>query len=295
MRTLLISIIGLLLGGATGASARPFSEGCKWSYCYWNEHEGDKFFKYELKEAYELNGKTYNRLYQTVADAYWNIGEELPVFGLRESNGRVYADYDEVANYANGTYLHSSYTVTEDGEVLLYDFNMSKGDTAAVHDDVLSSYIYDAKSIALNGGDERTVFELHCMHDLGGGESFDVFHATVISGIGAQYGDGGLLGYLYFGETLICAHDEFLNVYVEDGRVVYTAPAEPEADGNRNLARMAYHADPFFGDLVTGIKDVKPGLGANRPEAVYDLGGRRMTGALKPGVYIRGGKKIVIK
>ncbi len=295
MRTIFILIIGLLFSGAAGASARPFSEGCKWSYCFWDEHEGDRFFKYELKEAYELNGKTYNRLYLTVTDTYGNIGEEKPVFGLRESNGRVYADYEEVANYDHGAYLRCPYTVTEAGEILLYDFNMDKGDTVAVHDDKSSSYIYDAESALMNDGEARTVFELHCMQDLGTEKRYDDFHATVISGIGAQYGDGGFLGYLYFGETLLCAHDEYLNVYVEDGRIVYTAPTEPEENGNQYLARMTYHADPFFGDLVTGIKEVKFGTKSDHSEAVYDLGGRRMDGTLKPGVYIRGGKKIVVK
>ncbi len=296
MRTVFIMIIGLLLGGAIGASARPFSEGCKWSYCkiYHRGFSSEfyvSFTKYELKGTYELNGKTYTKVYSSYCgDSYYDKpSEEEFVIGIREENGCVYADYDEFINFCWGgwhelledDYYGMRYIVTEDNEVLLYNFNVQVGDLIEREEVRYPGRIVEIRPIELINGDVRNFYISN--------------RPGFISGIGSVH--DSLVDWLviYPVPTDGSSTHIHLNVYVEDDELLYKAPKDPEENNMWKITDGKYQKDPFFGDLVTGIKDVKAGPDANRPEAVYDLGGRRMTGALKPGVYIRGGKKIVIR
>ena len=297
MRTLFISIICLLLG-ATGASARPFSEGCKWSYCR-IYHKGFSyefyvsFTKYELKGTCELNGKTYTKVYTSYCgeNYYDQPSEEEYLIGIREENGCVYADYDEFVNLYWGErgwpelfeddIYGMRYIVTEDNEVLLYNFNLQVGDLIEREDVRYPASISEIIPIELKNGETRNLYKAQGHY--------------YISGIGSKY--ESLIGYLVNEPAITDGSSTsiHLNVYVEDDRLLYKAENDPEEDNMWKITDGTYQKDPFFDDLVTGIKDVKAEQNAALETAVYDLGGRRMTGALKPGVYIRGGKKIVIK
>ena len=52
-----------------------------------------------------------------------------------------------------------------------------------------------------------------------------------------------------------------------------------------------------FGDDATGINAMDDGRWTmgNEAEAVYDLSGREVHSPLGPGIYIRGGKKYIVK
>ena len=302
-------IIGLLLGGATGASARPFSEGCKWSYYHWHDKFNNSseisFVKLELKDSYELNGKTYYKLYETKADVDGSIGEEKFLLGLREEGGCVYANYDEFMKVP-GVCVdpdatkddpdHMPHIVTEDNEVLLYNFNLNAGDFIGWDDIIVTPYVKTVDPIVMETGEERKLYGVGTYVHLGDGSVGEDWRGNVISGIGSVNCWGGLITYLT--NNLLTSDGlrrDNLNLYIEDNTLIYKAPEYTGEPGTEHMSYTTYHADPFFGDLVTGIKDVKAGAEANRPEAVYDLGGRRMTGVLKPGVYIRGGKKVVVR
>ncbi len=309
MRTVSILIAVLLLGGATGATARPFSEGCKWSYYHWHDKlDGSSeisFVKLELKDSYELNGKTYCKLYETKADVDGSIGEERFLLGLREEGGCVYANYDEFMK-APGVCVdpeatkddpyHMPHIVTEDNEVLLYNFNLNAGDFIGLSDIIVTPYVESVRPIVMETGEERKLYGIGRYLHLEDGVVDEGWRGNVISGIGSINCWGGLIAYLTeFIITFDGLRRDNLNLYIEDNTIVYKAPeytGDPDAE---HMSYTTYHPDPFFGDLVTGVKEVKPGAEANRSEAIYDLGGRRMDGKLKPGVYIRGGRKIVIK
>lgn len=292
MRNVLILIIGLLLGGAAGASNRPFCEGCKWSYYHFHEFVGShvyeaSFTKYELKGTYELNGKTYTKMYSSYYYGGYEPGEEF-LIGVREENGRVYADYDEFVQLywkyhpelLDDEIYGMRYIVTPDREVLIYDFNLNVGDFIEREDALNPKVIKSITSIELQNGEIRDYYET------GGGH--------IISGIGVVNNYNTLLSYL------IAPYDvptdgwrySHLNMYVEGDDIIYKAR---ERKDDSTPAYGSYLTDPFFDYKESGIKEVKSGQETNRPETVYDLGGRRMDGKLNPGVYIRGGKKVVIR
>ncbi len=299
MRNVLILIIGLLLGGVAKASNRPFTEGCKWSYCeiYYRGFSSEyyvNFRKYELRGTYELNGKTYMKVYSSYCgDAYYDEpSEEEFVIGIREEEGCVYADYDEFINlcWSRGAWPElfegndeygMRYIVTEDNEVLLYNFNFQVGDLIERDEVCYPDSIVEIKPIELINGEIRNYYRAR-------------WH-SFIYGIGSD--DKDLIDWLvnYPAITDGSQTDVHLNVYVEDDELLYKAPKDPEENNVWKITSGTYQKDPYFGDLVTGIKEVKSGPGTSRTEAVYDLGGRRMDGKLKPGVYIRGGRKVVVR
>ena len=286
-------IIGLLLGGAAGASARPFSEGCKWSYYHLHKFVGvnvfeASFHKYELKGTYELNGKTYTKMYSSYYYDGYEPGEGF-LIGVREENGCVYADYDEfiqlywghIPELLEDDIYGMRYVVTPEREVVIYNFNLNVGDFL-VQDSVINPQVVDSiTSIELKTGEVR--------------ELYNTNRGDIISGIGSVNFYGTLLDYLvedYFVPT-DGWRQSHLNMYYENDTLVYKAPDRTPDWGVNPYG--TYLTDPFFDKKESGIKDVKAEQNTACEAAVYDLGGRRMGGALKPGVYIRGGKKIVIK
>ncbi len=82
---------------------------------------------------------------------------------------------------------------------------------------------------------------------------------------------------------------------MEDGRLVYKAPSYTGDPAEEHLSHTTYKDDPFLGGFVTGIKSVTAESNKADGDVFHDLSGRKMTGTLKPGVYIHNRKKIVVK
>ena len=48
-------------------------------------------------------------------------------------------------------------------------------------------------------------------------------------------------------------------------------------------------------DALAGVRSLETGVRSQESGAVYDLQGRRVTNSLRRGIYIRNGKKFVVK
>lgn len=226
-----------------------------------------------------INGHTYKKMLY----GKWPDEEDpqgIPttyLLALREKDGRVYANLDQYKEAMRNTGLGSvediPYHVTEDGEVILYDFNMQEGDMFRhtpcfedVYVEKVSSnkYSYDRKVYALSNG------------------------INVIEGMGASNSAGMLLAYLNPPKKKVVWN--FLSAYGRNG--VY---AEYGVDGGGSLVDIS--------DLIT---DEIPATIANRSSVhtgLYDLQGRPVTrgnkatrhNKLPKGIYIENGKKFVVK
>ena len=308
MKQFLILLFVVLFGGLQNVSAQMMvKEGNQWSYytmsrAYY-EKEYELFFsKYEFKESYELNGKTYNRLYYTSSDEYGNIEEPKPVLGLREEDGRVYADYDEFMDNSSflpdaekSDMLAMAHTITEDKEVILYDFTLSEGDYFGPTDIFAKTYVKNKTKIQMENGEARDVFEVWRDIDYGWENNYisSVYWESLISGIGSAR---DLIHWLCMMETTgEHIYHELLNVYVEGNTLVYKAPEYIGDAETENESYTTYKKDPFFGNLVTGIGSVKSDAGHDIKPSLYDLSGRKVEGRPRPGVYIKAGRKVVIK
>ena len=303
MRKLLLMLLVVLFGGIQSVSAQMVKEGRQWSYVYsvtyrvhGNTVTAYTFYKYEFDGTIELNGKTYMKLYETELDEYGRGHSPEYVLGLREENGRVYANYEEYlkvaiciepdANWFDPCAM--PYTVTEDGEVLLYDFTLDTGDYFGATDISVKSYINGKTRMTLANDEECDVFSVWRLW-YGGDEDEEYDESlwnarsswdTVISGIGSQK---SLINWLntreiaYNGDIV----REYLNVCVVGNELVYKNPH--------------YVQDVFFDDLVTGIGRIKSDASRDVKPCLYDLSGRKVEGRPRPGVYIKDGRKVVVK
>ena len=92
----------------------------------------------DMQSPYSMNGKTYHALYRVDAVDPDNGHQPFLVFsdpiGIREAEGRIYVNYDdfkrELDFYKEYSFLERDipYKVTSEGEILLYDFTLQKGD-----------------------------------------------------------------------------------------------------------------------------------------------------------------------
>ena len=304
MKKLLLMLLVGLFGGLLNISAQlMIKEGNQWSYAHsfiYRVHGNTvtvyTFYKYEFDGTIELNGKTYMKLYETELDEYGRGKGPEYVLGLREENGRVYADYDEFMNLygdfidpeAKDYYFAMPYTVTEDGEILLYDFTLNEGDYFGPTDIYVKTYIQGKTQITMGNSEVRNFFPVWRSYYYGyededyddslwseGGE-----YDTVISGIGSL---NFLVGWLIYYEypTDGSMPKNWLNVFITDNELVYKS--------------SDYVKDVFFDDLVTGIGRIKSDAGRDVKPCLYDLSGRKVEDRPRAGVYIKDGRKVVVK
>ena len=304
MKELKTIVILVMLACSTSLSAQHLKDGCAWVYYNWYENEAQfnepEYIKYELCGTQELNGKTYYKLYSTTS-YFGMIGETKYEFGLREEDGRVYVDYGEYLeamvhdvdpNADKNTIEAMPYLITDDNEVILYDYNLNAGDYVGHDDILLKRYINKKYSIRMETGEERTLFEVNCR--IGEPYNIDGPFCTVIEGIGSIDAQGGLFNWMndLFGTELVMT---CLNVFVDNNTIIYKAPDYTGAPEDEGYSYTTYRKDPFFGHLVTGIGSVKSDAGRDVKPCLYDLSGRKVEGKPRPGVYICGGKKVVVK
>lgn len=317
MKKKLLIVMLVMLACSTGLSAQHLKDGCAWVYYNWYSTEAKfdepEYIKYELCGAQELNGKTYYKLYSTTS--YWGMVTG-PTYrlGLREENGRVYADCDEYAKLTHidldrpKNSLHAMpYIVTEDNEVVLYDFNWNVGDYVGPADILCRHYVKNKSGIRMETGEERSKFEVYMNLN----KSLEVYeenefiidnipdglHCNVIEGIGAIDYLGALYEWL---NTIVVPYDgdarqTCLNVFVDNNTLIYKTPDYTGAPEDKGYSYTTYKKDPFFGHLVTGIGSVKSDAGRDVKPCLYDLSGRKVEGKPRPGVYVCGGKKVVVK
>ena len=208
------------------------------------------------------------------------------LLALREENGRVYANLDQYKAAMKTTGLGNvediPYHVTEDGEVILYDFNMQEGDMfrhTLCFDDV-----YVEKVSSSDDGYNRKNYELSN-------------GIKILEGRGASNSAGMLLAYLNPQEKEVIWNQ--LSAYGRKG--VYI---EYGVDGGSSLIDIS--------DIVTDGVPVAV-ISRNSSNAIYDLSGRKISTSqhlnlsarpiwtlssertLPKGVYIQNGHKFVVK
>ena len=226
-----------------------------------------------------LNHKDYHQLFYGVM-ANRTYQEEVPatyLFGVREENGVVYVNLDEYKEALRKTGLGDAenipYRVTEDGEMVLYDFNMQEGDRfapVAGHEDlyvkgVASDPYYGRKMFTMSNG------------------------VTCTEGSGAVSALGLLVAYLNpadYGFSRVT-----LSAYGRNG--VYW---------EYNMAGGSTIIDKP--DIPLGVESVTESEHVVSP-SVYDLQGRRVCqgnnvteyqgNKLPKGIYIQNGRKVVVK
>lgn len=140
----------------------------QWRYLWHGQidtiaHHGTTFdFCYCIYEPYEKNGKTYNSMLSYADDngGFYMIDLATPTApGIRTEDGRIYVDREEYMNYLEeeaklcavnsefsmyplspvGDKDYIPYRQTDDGELVLYDFNMQPGErflSVEGHDDI---------------------------------------------------------------------------------------------------------------------------------------------------------------
>ena len=226
-------------------------------------------------DTMEIDGKTYTIIHaeglalpgmsRTMADV--DTGEHY--LGIRKEGGRVYANY---ANYLHhlgkpggffrGNADYIPYPLTDDGEVILYDYTMEVGDKYRSVDG------YDNVSVV---GKDVVVLEDQKEHrrlTLSNG-------LVLIEDVGCINSPGMLINYLNPTEYEKEAFS-FLEYKRIDEAMLYTGE-------HYNIVDKTY----------LGISD--PMTKESAFTQLFDLQGRQQQGKPARGVYIRDGRKVVIK
>ena len=238
-RELLFTFFMLLSTLAFGQYVyEPFlEEGKVWTYHYYNEFTGHEFY-----ESLAVSGDTIvdNKNYKRIADA--ETGNYR--YGMRQDGQKVFAIYPHYS-----------------GEVLLYDFGLSVGDTFLLYDDD-------------NGSDPNawaTVVSVDTV--VVGSRAFRVLDVRPkdmmdwpnwwVEGIGSMY---------YLSSNCLLTGNSYVFSSCQlDGETIFT------------------HKDC----RTVGIKG-QPIVDGKRGTSFFGLQGRRLSSKPNKGIYIRDGRKVVV-
>lgn len=229
---------------------------------------------YYLYDGFENDGKTYRMVLEegdSKGGAPFSGGELKTMIGIREENGRVMVNREEYLGLMAdnmtwgrlGNKQYIPYRQTNDGELVLYDYNMQPGDkypTVEGHEDV--SVVSVGNRTTRDGVSRRLI-------TLSNG-------CIILEGIGCI----NSLGLFFF--YLNPAQDA--NVYISYGLYQFIRRKGKNLD-----VEVIYQR----GDAPLGITDTYHAM----PPALYayDLQGRRVTGTPRPGIYIYEGRKRVVR
>lgn len=246
----------------------------------------ESFYRFALGETEVINGKTYHKLYWgkpsapdcRTADLHGN-GFHFMQASIREEDGRILVDceiYKTFLEYKwydilTGRADYIPYKITDDGEMILYDFNMQVGDkynSVLGHDDVS---VVKIEKITTNDGIERKFFILSN-------------GLKIIEGIGCINSSGMFLNYL---NPVIDRKD---GPYWLNGSYLSVFRWFDEYD-NPIYSRTLEEVIAGSVGIVPATMDKEDNISA----PLYDLLGREIIGTPEPGIYIRNRKKIWVK
>lgn len=258
----------------------------------WSISDSDWLYVEGTKEK---NGKKYAILkfmrltFDTLGGLmYFNWGADLPEtpnktfeIGIREEDGKVYVDRDEyISLLSNDSYWHwvgrddnLPYEQTEDGELVLYDFTMNVGDkypSVSGHEDVI--VVGTEKTKTLDGNEHRVLLLSNGLR--------------IVEGIGCLNSNGAFLFYLNSAGIEQAVEDLVLfskgTIFNDEDKTILF---DQHKDGNLTL--LPWHSTTAVKTPIdtTNLADIM----------IYDLSGRALKSAPTPGVYIRNGKKFVVK
>ena len=234
------------------------------------------FIEHLLYSEYEKEGKTY-RLILGYGDAIETVSlpanfySMRPMIGIREENGRILVNREEYMALISDTSAWSfigekdyiPYMQTDDGELILYDFNMHVGDkypSVPGHTDIS---VVNVETLVTRDGTSRRLITLDNGYKL-------------LEGVGCLNSQGMFFFYLnpklsYYNQKA------FLVDYLDD---IFS--------GN-DIYKIDYYYD--VDALLIGSTTVKN----LKTPTLFDLQGRRLQGKPQRGMYIRDGRKYVVK
>ena len=281
--TLMMSLVSLTSYGQASESGQAAE--LKYTLLSeWYEQQGTYFgyldnrtFTYGEGEGYrsmEIGGKTY--MIVRVEGVYLPTLSRKTVavplsddfVGIRMEGGRVYANYanylqhlGEFGHYYYGDTAYLPYPQTDDGEIILYDYNMEVGD----------------KYLSVDGYDDVSVVakDVVVLKDQKEHRRLTLSNGMIlIEDIGCINSPGMLLNYLNpasFSKDNLA----FLEYSMSYGQMVYVTEHRKIVD-LRTLG-------------VSSLPDATPST------PLYDLQGRCLIQKPEHGLYIQGGRKVVIK
>ena len=222
MRKYLSTVLFLLCANITQAQEFDMLSGNPmWTYFV----DFDGIFKVDDDyEGYlEVGGKTYHRLYSTEylspddgSEGFFMLVNPV---GVREAAGRIYADYESYTNLTNRLLNFEElkgeipFKLTEEGEYLLYDFTLQKGDVYPVADGQPQIIVDDVSTIMTLDNKTRKLFTLSN-------------GLKIIEGIGCINSKGRLLHYLFNDGMLFSNDGVILDTYekTKTGEIIYQRP-----------------------------------------------------------------------
>ena len=295
-RALYIFIIGVLTAALLSLAVQPCyaedipSTGWEWVWFnetklnnsvqyrgfYENKIDYRNEFVYTYQDPEEVNGKTYLVMYDMILDS--TTGFYVYMIHLRQEGKRVLVIYDEYKKLmeARGYDMtdfdeNCRYEVTPEGELVLYDFNMSVGD----------------KFRSVPGKDDITIVKK-------GKAWFSYSHYTNQNTYDVFYLSNGSMiieniGYLNIdapseNNSISGSFFDYLNL-TEGYRIYMTL----------SLFGGKYIFDDILDGGTNGIEAVPAWNRFDRSGKVYDLNGRALKSTPASGIYIRNGKKFVVK
>ena len=218
------------------------------------------------------NGNTYHKIYLLELLCEDSSEGEMyafaePCVGIREANGKVFAEYESymalTREVRTGVEGELPFLVTEDKEILLYDYTVGVGDKYPTSDVCAPIFVSSVETVTISDGMKRKLITL----DNG---------LELLEGIGCLNSNGLLLHYLYtsghwfqdyYGNKIL----HKLCMYYKNGILVYDSAAK-----NNGIA----------------LQRTQP----QQPVLLrYDLSGRRFFGIPDKGIYIQNGRKQVLK
>ena len=230
---------------------------------------------YTYQDTEEVNGRTYYVVYSMVLDDI--RGNKLYMIHLRQDGKRVLVLYDEYKKLmeARGQDMSGfdklcQYEVTQDGELVLYDFGMEVGD----------------RFRSVDGKEDITVVEKRKVWQPSTHTNQTELDVLVLSN-GCMLVEN--LGYLDMDVSVfdLSATGSFFDYLNQD-------------KGYRMQLVLSYwNKKLIFDDWLDGGTsgiETTPANGFEQETGdYYDLMGRRLPSQPKQGVYIQNGKKFVIK
>ena len=241
---------------------------------------------YQSIGAIEIEGKEYT--------AIEIKGEDIPTskrrrragkntiyyhLAIRYDNGRILANCQDYMNYLADKYSdgvcygdpsYIPYHQTDDGEIILYDFNMEVGDRYRHVDGYYDVYVTATDSISLTDGKHKRLI-------LNNG-------LVLIEGIGCINSPGMLFDYLNPSPNVkhwICD----LALYVDNVN---------EYGDWWSASPIYEYTNPLIADRTVGIEENVKNEKLKKERAIFNLQGQRINGLQKE-LNIVDGKKIMVK
>ena len=239
------------------------------------EKNGKAYFTMRfIRSSHETDGASGGSYFHGEDERYLYdvLSARARQIGIREDKGRFLVDKEEYMELLNddsyggrvGDSEYVPYETTKDNELVLYDFTKQEGDVYAYSKEGESITVASVESFVTDDNISRVLLILSN-------------GLKIIEGIGCVNSPGTLLYYLNPGFR---NHQKgYLGWY----GYVYSP-------SDKNLLYYKNSRDATI-EIVAGVHDICQ----ISNKQIYDLHGRRISGQPRQGIYIRDGRKVVVK